>query len=89
MRRKDREVQDRAELFDILKRCDTVRIAMHGEQYPYVVPVSFGMEVIDNKAIIYFHGATEGFKIDLLQANPFVCVEGDILKDGAWHNRTI
>ena len=78
MRRKDREVQDRAELFDILKRCDTVRIAMHGEQYPYVVPVSFGMEVVDNKAIIYFHCAKEGFKVDLLKENPFVCVEGDI-----------
>lgn len=78
MRRKDREVQDRAEIFDILKRCDTVRIAMHGEQYPYVVPVSFGMEVKDNKAIIYFHCAKEGFKVDLLKENPFVCVEGDI-----------
>ena len=78
MRRKDREVQDRAEIFDILKRCDTVRIAMHGEQYPYVVPVSFGMEVVDNKAIIYFHCAKEGFKVDLLKENPFVSVEGDI-----------
>ena len=34
MRRKDREVQNRAEIFDILNRCDTVRIAMHGDKYP-------------------------------------------------------
>ena len=78
MRRKDREVQDITEVFDILNRCNTVRIAMYGEQYPYVVPVSFGMEIVDNKAVIYFHGAKEGLKVDLLKANPRVCVEGDI-----------
>lgn len=78
MRLKNREIQNAAEVFDILNRCDTVRIAMQGEQYPYVVPVSFGMEVVDNKAVIYFHCAKEGFKVDLLKTNPFVCVEGDI-----------
>ena len=78
MRRKDREVQNRAEVFDILNRCDTVRIAMHGDKYPYVVPVSFGVEIAEDKAILYFHCAQEGMKVDLLRANPHVCVEGDI-----------
>lgn len=78
MRRKDREVQNRAEMLDILNRCDTVRIAMHGEEYPYAVPVSFGMEEADGKVIVYFHCARQGLKVDLLKANPFVCVEGDI-----------
>ena len=78
MRRKDREVQNRAEVFDILNRCDTVRIAMRGDRYPYVVPVSFGMEILEDKAILYFHCAQQGMKVDLLRANPFVCVEGDI-----------
>ena len=78
MRRKDREVLNRTEIFDILNRCDTVRIAMHGDQYPYVVPVSFGMEIIENKAVLYFHCAKQGMKVDLLRANPLVCVEGDI-----------
>ena len=78
MRRKDRELENRNEIYDILKRCDTVRIAMHGDVYPYVVPVSFGTEVVDGKAIIYFHCAREGTKIDLLRENPHVCVEGEI-----------
>ena len=34
----------------MLERCEAVRIAIYGEQYPYVVPVSFGMEVVDNKS---------------------------------------
>ncbi|MBQ4436847.1 MAG: pyridoxamine 5'-phosphate oxidase family protein [Clostridia bacterium] len=78
MRRKDREVTDPQEIFDILKRCDTVRIAVYGEEYPYIVPVSFGTEMIEGKAVVYFHCAREGLKVDLIRANPRVCVEGDI-----------
>ena len=78
MRRIDREIQNREEILDVLNRCDTVRIAMYGEQYPYVVPVSFGMEDKDDKAIVYFHCAKEGLKVDLLKENPYVCIEGDI-----------
>lgn len=78
MRRKDREVQNKTEVFDILNRCNTIRIGMQGDQYPYVVPVSFGMEVVDDKAVIYFHCAQQGMKVDLLKATPYVCVEGDL-----------
>ena len=78
MRRKDREVRDKGEIFDILYRCDTVRVAMHGEGYPYVVPVSFGMEVVEGRAILYFHCAQQGMKLELLDKDPRVCVEGDL-----------
>ena len=78
MRRKDREVTDINEIFDILQRCDTVRIGMRGENYPYVVPVSFGVEMADGKPVVYFHCAREGLKLDLLDKDPRVCVEGDI-----------
>lgn len=80
MRRVDREVTDKEEILDILSRCDTVRIAMYGEQHPYVVPVSFGFEVIDEQVVIYFHCARQGMKIELLSRNANVCVEGDIFK---------
>lgn len=78
MRRKDREIVDIAEIFDILKRCDTVRIGMHGKKYPYIVPVSFGTEMADRKPVIYFHCARQGLKLDLIRNNAHVCVEGDI-----------
>ena len=78
MRRKDREVREPEEIFDILNRCNTVRIAVQGGEFPYVVPVSFGAEMQDGKPVIYFHSAREGMKVDLLKANPAVCVEGDI-----------
>lgn len=78
MRRKDREIRDTAEAFGILNRCDTLRIAMQGEKYPYLVPVSFGAELVDGRPVLYFHCAREGLKLELLKKNPAVCVEGDI-----------
>ena len=78
MRRKDREVENPEEIYDILQRCDTVKIAMQGDVYPYIVPVSFGTEVVEGKVVIYFHCAQQGAKLDLLRANPHVCVEGEI-----------
>ena len=78
MRRIDREITDKAEIVDVLSRCDTVRIGMRGEEYPYVVPVSFGVETEDGVPVVYFHCAKEGLKVDLLKKDPRVCVEGDI-----------
>lgn len=78
MRRKEREIKSVDEIIDVLRRCDTVRIGIQGDEYPYVVPVSFGMETKDGKAVIYFHCAKQGMKIDMLRKNPKVCVEGDI-----------
>ncbi|MBQ7645077.1 MAG: pyridoxamine 5'-phosphate oxidase family protein [Spirochaetales bacterium] len=78
MRRKDREVLDINEIFDILDRCDTIRVGFHGENYPYIVPVSFGAEMVDWKPVVYFHCARHGMKLDLLKQDSRVCVEADI-----------
>ena len=77
MRRRDRAVDDLADIFAMLNRCDTVRIAFQGDTYPYVVPVSFGAEMRDDHPTVYFHCAREGLKLDLLRQNPRVCVEAD------------
>lgn len=78
MRRKDREIKSFHEIVDVLRRCDTIRIGIQGEKYPYVVPVSFGVAQENNKVIVYFHCAKQGCKIDLIEKNPDVCIEGDI-----------
>ena len=53
---------------------------MYGEVYPYIVPVSFGTEVVENKIVIYFYCAQKRTKIELLKENPLVgvfsCVDG-------------
>ena len=77
MRRKDREILDIKEIFEILISCSMIRIGIQGEKYPYVVPVSFGAEMIRGKPVIYFHCARQGIKLNLLAKNSCVCVEGD------------
>ncbi|MCL2528174.1 MAG: pyridoxamine 5'-phosphate oxidase family protein [Defluviitaleaceae bacterium] len=79
MRRTDREVTCREEIYDILKRADTIRLGIHNSPFPYVVPLSFGLENIDGQVVLYIHGAKEGLKHTLLDKNNHVCVEADIL----------
>ena len=79
MRRKNREITDFNEITELLGRCQTIRLGMFDHEYPYVVPVSFGMEVKDGTAVVYFHGAKAGQKVWLLDEDSRVCVEADIL----------
>jgi len=79
VRRSDREVTNPAELADILRRADTIRLALHDEPYPYIVPLSYGFEVENGTFLLYFHGAKQGRKHDLIAKNPRVCVEASIM----------
>ncbi|MCL2674733.1 MAG: pyridoxamine 5'-phosphate oxidase family protein [Defluviitaleaceae bacterium] len=78
MRRKDREITDFNEIIDILQRADTIRLGIHDDPFPYVVPLSFGFETNDGKVELYIHGAKEGLKHTLLDRNSNVCVEASI-----------
>lgn len=79
MRKANREIKDFSEIVSLLDRCDTLHIAMAGENGPYVVPVSFGFEVLDGRVTLYFHGASEGLKHELLARDSRVCVEASLL----------
>ena len=67
---------------EMLKNAPYGVIALEGdENYPYTVPVNYAFE--DNK--IYFHGATEGHKVDAAKRNEKVsfCVvtQADIVSE--------
>ena len=66
MRRKDREITDFNEIIDIIKKCDVCRIALNDDEYPYVVPLNFGLDVQGNQVFFYLHAAMEGKKLDLI-----------------------
>lgn len=76
MRRKDRELTDRADLLAILDEADVCRIAIQTGKAPYIVPLNFGYSW-DENLVLYFHSATEGRKLDLLAANNEVGFELD------------
>lgn len=77
MIRRDREVTDFKEIVEMLDGFDVVRIGLAGDEYPYVVPMSFGYDIIDGKIAIYLHGAKIGKKVDLIEKSKKVCVEAD------------
>ena len=70
MRRKDKEIKDKADIEQIVKKARVCHLALAADNQPYVVPLSFGYRA----GVVYVHSAREGRKIDMLKANPRVCL---------------
>ena len=71
MRRKDREITDRAEIDAILASSNVMHLALADGDVPFVVPVFFTYD----GASVCFHSASAGTKIEILKRNPKVCFE--------------
>lgn len=71
MRRKEQEITDRAELYRILREARLCRLAMTGDDGPYLVPLTFALDGQD----LVLHSARVGRKIEALRRNPAVCFE--------------
>lgn len=70
MRRSDRE-QSREFSLALIDRCSHGVAALStGTDTPYCLPLSFVR--VDN--CLYFHSAQQGRKVDLLRANPRICI---------------
>ncbi len=77
MRRKDRQVTDRAEIYKVLDECGVCRVGFCDEGQVYIVPLNFGYEEKDGKLIFYFHSAAQGRKVDLFRQGGSVGFELD------------
>ena len=74
MRRRDREITDRALIEEILERATVCRIGLVGKEGPYVIAMSFGYDA----HCLYLHCASEGKKLDLIREDPRVAFEVDL-----------
>lgn len=52
MRRHDREITDRNDILDIMKRASVVRLAFNSDPVPYILPLNFGLEVLGQDIIL-------------------------------------
>ena len=77
MRRNEREITDRKDIDDIIRRCRVCRLAMFDDGQPYIIPLNFGYD----GRFLYFHTAPEGRKINIIKGNNRVSFEFDILHD--------
>ncbi len=71
MRRKEKEITDRAHIDSILKRAEIGHLGLADNDAPYVVPVNYGY----SDGFVYIHSASEGMKIDTLKKNNRVCFQ--------------
>lgn len=77
MRRADREITDPSALQAIFQEASVCRLAFSAEDAPYIVPLNFGWQQEAGHYVLYFHGAPEGRKLELLKQNPHVGFELD------------
>lgn len=77
MRKKSREVTDPEQILGIISRCDVCRIALNDAEVPYILPLNFFMSHENGKVTLWFHGANEGRKYEVIARNPHCSFEMD------------
>jgi len=77
LRRSDREVTGLTNILAILDKCEVMRIGLCLDNKPYIVPMNFAYEVIDEKVFVYLHCAPEGKKLKIIAQNSNACFEAD------------
>ena len=96
MRRKDRAITETTEFDSIFKEANVCRVAFNDDEVPYIVAMNFGYAADRNA--LYFHCATKGKKIDLLNRNNRVAfqldcshrlIPGEQACDFSWEFRSI
>lgn len=71
MRRKDREIVDRAEIDAIIRSANLMRIALVDGDMPFLVPVFYAFD----GSALYFHSAQAGTKMEIMKRNNNICFE--------------
>ena len=73
MRRQDREIKDPSVILDIINSLPIGHLAMIDAGKPYGVTMNYLSELdADRNAVLYFHGAKEGRKAEILARDPHV-----------------
>ena len=73
MRRQDREIKDPSVILDIINSLPIGHLAMNDAGKPYGVTMNYLSELdADRNAVLYFHGAKEGRKAEILGRDPNV-----------------
>lgn len=77
MRRRDREIKEFNEILQVILDCDSLVLGLNDGEFPYLVPLNFGMDIEDGQLYLYFHCAKEGKKLDLIQKDNRATFEMD------------
>ena len=70
IRRKEKAIEDVAEMKEIIRLAQHITIALCKDNEPYLVTLNHGYD--SNKNCLYFHCANKGKKMDILKDNKVV-----------------
>ena len=82
MHKKEREITEKTQLTDILKRGKFATISLCRNSEPYLVTLNYGYD--ESHDCLYFHTTLQGLKIDFLQSNNNAC--GTVIEDLGYVN---
>lgn len=71
MQKKERKINDKNKIREILLKGKYVTISMCRRDEPYIITLSYGFDEAQNA--LYFHSANLGLKLDILKENSNVC----------------
>ena len=74
MRKKEKQIDKREEIEEIIEQAEICRLGLCSKNIPYIVPMVFGYK--NNN--LYFHTGKRGKKIDILKENNNACFEIEI-----------
>ena len=77
MRRSDREVTDPQRIREMFSQCPCCRLGLQDGRTVYVVPLHVGYVQRAGRHVLYFHGAKEGRKLELIRQNGYAGFEMD------------
>jgi nitroimidazol reductase NimA-like FMN-containing flavoprotein (pyridoxamine 5'-phosphate oxidase superfamily) len=77
MRRKDKEITSLDGIIQIVNQCTVCRLGLSDHNTPYVVPLNYGCRFENGVLTLFFHGAQEGRKLDIIRTNNKACFEVD------------
>lgn len=75
MTRRELEITAPEQILEILDKSKVLHLGLVDDGMPYVVPMNYGYAMEDGKLTIYLHGATQGYKLDVMRKNPVCCFE--------------
>ncbi|NCC43905.1 MAG: pyridoxamine 5'-phosphate oxidase family protein [Clostridia bacterium] len=70
MTKKEREITDIQEILRILDEGKVIHLALCDGDQPYVLPMNYGYTYEEGKLTFYIHGASKGYKYEIMKKNP-------------------
>lgn len=83
-------IDDIHQLKEMLNHYETIHIALQDGDYPYIVPMNYGIGEQESPIVLYIYTPREGKMADLMKKNPHVGIQAETLYEYFFdHHKTL